>query len=104
MGIALRTLGEITAAGGWGASHTKSAREYYARSMSIFEQTGNELELAKSSSAFARFLAGQPDSADPQVLLEQKRMAERAAAIFARLKVGADARPRPQTTKADPLE
>ncbi len=104
LGIALRTLGEITAAGGWGASHTKSAREYYARSMSIFEQTGNELELAKSSAAFARFLAGQPDAGDPQVQLEQKRMAQRAEAIFARLKIGADARPRPQAAQEDPSD
>ena len=56
LGIALRTLGEITAAGGWGPTHTKSAREYFARSAAIFEQTGNEVELARTFKVFARFL------------------------------------------------
>ena len=34
LGSALRTLGEITAAGGWGSAHTKSAREYFAHFLS----------------------------------------------------------------------
>ena len=35
LGAALRTLGEITAAGGWGSAHTRSAREYFARAVAI---------------------------------------------------------------------
>ena len=103
LGTALRTLGEITAAGGWGASHTRSAREYYARSVSIFEQTGNEIELAKSFSTFARFLAAQPDFAtDQAVQRDAQRMTSRAAEIFGRLRVGADARPRQPSITTDP--
>jgi tetratricopeptide (TPR) repeat protein len=103
LGIALRTLGEITAAGGWGASHTKSAREYYARSVSIFEQTGNELELAKSYSAFTRFIDTQPElRADPAVIADQRRMGEAAATILGRLRRGGDARPRPSLPSIDP--
>jgi tetratricopeptide (TPR) repeat protein len=86
LGGALRTLGEITAAGGWGAAHTKSAREYFARAASIFEQTGNEIELARTFKVFARFLLSDPMFiSDETSKREAESMNQRAAQIFSRL-------------------
>ncbi len=88
LGIALRTLGEITAAGGWGAAHTKSAREYFARSAGIFEQTGNEVELARTFKVFARFLRTEREfAADDASQREAERMEARADAVFGRLRI-----------------
>ncbi|WP_437730969.1 ATP-binding protein [Sorangium sp. So ce1335] len=90
LGIALRTLGEITAAGGWGSANTKSARAYFARSVSIFEETGNELELARTFQAYARFLTTDRSFvANMAARREAVTMNDRAEAIFARLKVTA---------------
>lgn len=87
LGTALRTLGEITAAGGWGAAHTKSAREYYARSVAIFEQTGNDAELAHTYNVYASFLRSEPEYAeDPSALDEAAQMEQRAEEIFTRLR------------------
>lgn len=91
VGSALRTLGEITAAGGWGPAHTKGAREYFARSVAIFEQTGNELELAWTYRVYARFLRTEPEFADdPDALSEADFMQGRADEILTRLKVSLD--------------
>ena len=88
LGIALRTLGEITAGGGWGAMHTKSAKEYFARSVAIFEQTGNDVELARTFKVYARFLTSEPEFAkDPKVVAEAKQMDQRADGIFTRLRI-----------------
>jgi tetratricopeptide (TPR) repeat protein len=90
LGSALRTLGEITAAGGWGAAHTKSAREYYARSVAIFEQTGNEVELARTYKVYARFLRTEPEFADDDAAVDEARQMEsRAEEIFNRLRFSA---------------
>ena len=90
LGVALRTLGEITAAGGWGSAHTKSAREYFARAVAIFEQTGNDVELARTFKVYARFLLDtrrarptRPRAATPL------GMNARAEAIFSRLRITA---------------
>jgi tetratricopeptide (TPR) repeat protein len=88
LGIALRTLGEITAAGGWGAAHTKSAREYFARSVGIFEQTGNEVELARTFKVFARFLRTEREFAtDDASIREADRMDLYADAVFSKLRI-----------------
>jgi tetratricopeptide (TPR) repeat protein len=88
LGIALRTLGEITASGGWGSAHTKSAREYFVRSAAIFEQTGNEAELARTFKSFAHFLRTEREfAADEGSRREADAMMARADAIFARLKI-----------------
>ena len=89
LGMALRTLGEITAAGGWGSAHTGSAREYFTRAASIFEQTGNELELARTFKVYARFLvATTAETADNQeALREAEAMNARADAVFSRLQI-----------------
>jgi tetratricopeptide (TPR) repeat protein len=88
LGVALRTLGEITAAGGWGAAHTKSAREYFARSAGIFEQTGNEVELARTFKVYARFLRTEREFANDEASrAEAEAMDERAEAVFGRLRI-----------------
>lgn len=86
LGIALRTLGEITAAGGWGSAHTKSAREYFARAVTIFEQTGNDLELARTFKSFYKFLA-EHFGEDDAVRRDALAMNARAEAIFTRLRI-----------------
>ena len=79
---------EITAAGGWGAAHTKSAREYYARSVAIFEQTGNEVELARTYKVYSRFLTTEPEfSDDDAARAEADQMLARADEIFQRLRI-----------------
>jgi tetratricopeptide (TPR) repeat protein len=106
LGVALRTLGEITAAGGWGPAHTKSAREYFARSATIFEQTGNEVELARTFKAYAKFLSTEAEYKDDAAAkADAERMNHAADAIFGRLKVGVDAHPRkPMPRPSDPDE
>jgi tetratricopeptide (TPR) repeat protein len=89
LGIALRTLGEITAAGGWGSTHTKSAREYFTRSAAIFEQTGNDVELARTFKVYARFLLDTDAQAEGEMRREALAMNARAEAIFTRLRITA---------------
>lgn len=85
LGAALRTLGEITAGGGWGREHASRARDYFQRSIAIFEEIGNELELARSLKGYADFLdRGElPDDSSPQ---DAKAMRERAERIFEKLR------------------
>lgn len=103
LGIALRTLGEITAAGGWGSAHTKSARAYFARSVSIFEETGNEVELARTFQAYARFLTTERSyAANMATRREAMLMNERAESIFARLKISSHMMDDEQTLPTGP--
>lgn len=87
LGMALRTLGEITAAGGWGSAHTKSAREYFARAVAIFEQSGNDVELARTFKVFSRFLLETEARTDEAARREALGMNTRAEAIFTRLRI-----------------
>jgi tetratricopeptide (TPR) repeat protein len=89
LGLALRTLGEITAAGGWGAAHTKSAREYFQRAVSIFEQTGNDVELARTFKVYSRFLLDHEAKNDENARRDALAMNTRAEAIFTRLRITA---------------
>jgi tetratricopeptide (TPR) repeat protein len=105
LGAALRTLGEITAAGGWGPTHTKSAREYFSRSAAIFEQTGNEVELARTFKVYSAFLTNEREfKDDAQARADAERMNMMADAIFERLRVGLDAHPRERVAPSDPDE
>jgi tetratricopeptide (TPR) repeat protein len=89
LGIALRTLGEITAAGGWGSTHTKSAREYFARAVAIFQQAGNDVELARTFKVYSRFLLDGDAKTDEGARREALGMNTRAEAIFTRLRITA---------------
>jgi len=84
LGSALRTLGMITAAGGWGMEHANKAHDYFQRSMAIFEEIGNEVELARTLKSYADFLdtAAMPGPAKEA----PNTMRERAESIFAKLR------------------
>jgi tetratricopeptide (TPR) repeat protein len=56
LAAALRTLGEITAAGAWGNAHEGKAIDYFMRSIALCKEIGNELEVAKSYRAFAGYV------------------------------------------------
>lgn len=72
LGVALRTLGEIAAAGGWGGEDHKRAREAFERSIRLFEELGNDVELGRSCKACADFLAAAAgDSTDLKALAEK---------------------------------
>ncbi len=89
LGVALRTLGEITAAGGWGSAHTRSAREYFARAVAIFSETGNDVELARTFKVYARFLLDTDAKTDEGARREALAMNTRAEATFSRLRITA---------------
>jgi len=86
--VALRSLGEVTAAASAGGDGLKSARGYLMRSIAIFEELGNAVELARSYRAFADMLRGAPDyQSDPNVIREAATYSKKSDEIFARLKV-----------------
>ena len=62
-GAALRTLAQITASDASGAEQASKAIDFFRRSISIFEETGNDVELAKSLVSYADFLDGAGDYA-----------------------------------------
>jgi len=65
LAVALRTLGEIAAAGDWEGKPPLDPAELFERSIGIFQETGNDPELARSYHAYADFLVhGAGESAD----------------------------------------
>jgi len=86
--VALRSLGEVTASGSAGGDGLKSARGYLTRSIAIFEELGNAVELARSYRAFADMLRAAPDyQTDPNVIREASMYSKKSDEIFARLKM-----------------
>ena len=88
LATALRSLGQITVAGGWGPEHMSRGKEYFKRAVAIFEQVGNQLELARSLQAYADYLhehePGVASSTSPEMPLWEQ-LQSRAASIFQRL-------------------
>ncbi|HQF26761.1 MAG TPA: tetratricopeptide repeat protein [Polyangiaceae bacterium] len=84
LGSALRTLGEITAGGGWGREHASKARDYFQRSIAIFEEIGNELELARSLTSYADFL-DRGELVD-HIVEDSRVLRHRAEGIFLKLR------------------
>jgi predicted ATPase len=80
-GIALRTLAEITLAGGWSEQDERKAEDIYLRSINIFEDVGNDLELARSLKSYSNLLLKQGRAQ------EAEKHARRAQAIFTQMKV-----------------
>ena len=88
LAVALRTLGEITAAGGWGAEHARKARDYFLRAIKIFEEIGNEVELARSYRAYAAVVRQVPDLLnDDDTRIEAEEMDRLADLVFRKLQV-----------------
>ncbi|HJK91301.1 MAG TPA: tetratricopeptide repeat protein, partial [Polyangiaceae bacterium LLY-WYZ-15_(1-7)] len=85
LGVALRTLGEIAAAAGWGGEDHAQAKEAFRRSIALFEELGNEIELASSLEAYAGFLEKASDG-DSVVAHEAMQLRGRADAIRQRLR------------------
>jgi tetratricopeptide (TPR) repeat protein len=83
LGVALRTLAEVVAEATDGFSQ---ARAHVLASIMIFEELGNDIELARSLRLHAALLRASPDPADAE---EAEIQASRADAIFARLEPGA---------------
>lgn len=88
LGVALRALGEVMAAGSAGGEGLRTARDHLLQSIWIFEEIGNDVELARSCRAYAALLRASPDFAgDPTTSEEADQFARRAEAIFAKLKM-----------------
>ncbi|MEZ4250882.1 MAG: tetratricopeptide repeat protein [Polyangiales bacterium] len=87
LGVAFRTLGEITAAAGWGGEDHAHAREAFRKSIALFEELGNQIELARSLEAHAVFLEqGGETKADPVAMHEAMQLRGRADEIRSRLR------------------
>jgi hypothetical protein len=72
--VALRTLAEVEGAGGEGI---KRAEEGYRQALSIFEELGNEVEMARTCESFASFLertAQSNASRDEAVRLRERAL------------------------------
>ena len=89
LGVALRSLGEVTAAASAGGEGLREATEHLKRSIAIFEEIGNEIELARSCRAYAELLRTTFEAqTDPAVMAEANALAKRAEDIAAKLKIG----------------
>lgn len=84
LAVALRTAGEIAAAGGWGGEAHERARASFEQSIQIFEELGNDVELARSCDALANFLETEGQN-DPLRAREAARLRTRAREIQERL-------------------
>ncbi len=93
LGVALRSLGEVIAAGAVAVEVTLeeilSARAHLLQSVWIFEEIGNDVELARSCRVYATLLRASPDfeTEDVSVREEAEQFSRRADDIFAKLKV-----------------
>lgn len=89
LGMALRTLGEIGAAAGWGGEEHQKATEAFKRSIALFEELGNQIELAASLEALATFLESSAEG-DPTQTHEAMNLRARADEIRQRLRASED--------------
>ena len=89
LGVALRSLGEVSAAGAAGGAGLAQARDYLSQSIAIFQEAGNQVELARSYRAFADLLRGTMEhQVDPRVEDEAAAYSLRADAVLARVRTG----------------
>lgn len=86
LGVALRSLGEVMAAGSAGGDGLLQARAHLLQSIWIFEEIGNDVELARSARVYAALLRASPDfEADEVAMKEAEQFSQRAEEIFSRL-------------------
>ena len=101
LGVALRTAGEIAAAGGWGGEDHARAKDQLDQSIRLFEELGNDPELARSCLAMATFLENDPGAkTDPMVVHEIQRLRGRADEILER--IGTSGLPELPQERTDP--
>jgi tetratricopeptide (TPR) repeat protein/type II secretory pathway predicted ATPase ExeA len=87
LGTALRALGEITEAAAQGSNPLGEASEHLRRSIAIFEELGNDVELARSYRAYAALLRRMPEHArDATVAAQARELQGRAEDIFAKMR------------------
>ncbi|AKV03275.1 Adenylate cyclase [Labilithrix luteola] len=90
LGVALRSLGEVMASGSAGGEGLLTGRAHLLQSIWIFEEIGNDVELARSCRVYANLLrASLAMENDPTTAAEADQFARRAEEIFARLKISA---------------
>ncbi len=88
LGVALRSLGEVMAAGSAGGEGLLTARAHLLQSIWIFEEIGNDVELARSCRVYAALLRASPDfRTDEVAVTEAEQFSRRAEEIFAKLKM-----------------
>lgn len=88
LGVALRSLGEVMAAGSAGGEGLLTARAHLLQSIWIFEEIGNDVELARSCRVYAALLRASPDfQTDEAAVAEAEQFARRAEDIFVKLKM-----------------
>lgn len=93
LAAALRTCGEITAAGGWGNAHRAKAADYFMKSIQLCKEVGNELEVAKSYRAFAHYVQNSEDwRHDAEIQAKATRLDAMAEEIFTRRRSALSAR------------
>jgi tetratricopeptide (TPR) repeat protein len=90
LGVALRSLGEVSWAGASGAPAILEAARHLKQSIAIFEQIGNEVELARSCRSYADLLRHTPEHRnDPAIVEEANVLSHRAEQIFAKMRASA---------------
>jgi tetratricopeptide (TPR) repeat protein len=90
LGVALRSLGEVMSAGAAGGDDLLQARGHLLQSIWIFEEIGNEVELARSCRVYSELLKQTPEyGTNPDVQSEAEQFAKRSEDIFAKLKISA---------------
>ncbi len=85
LGAALRTMGEVAAAAGWGGEEHDAAKAAFRKSIAIFEELGNDIELAAGLEAYAAFLSKSSEG-DPILAHEAMQLRSRADEIRQRLR------------------
>src|SRR5262249_2602664 len=92
LGVALRSLGEVLAAGTAGGDDLTSARAHLLQSIMIFEEIGNDVELARSCHVYAELLRAAPDFEMAEVAVSKaEQVSRRGEKIFGKLKMSAHA-------------
>ena len=85
LGVALRSLGEVLSAASAGGEELVQARGHLLQSIWIFEEAGNDVELARSLRVYADLLRASPEYAtDAETRKEEEDVRERAEGLFAK--------------------
>lgn len=80
LGVALRTLAEVHAASG-AEDAWRDAEQAYLQSQALFEELGNEIELARTCLSFAEFLEAVWRGSDPERAKLARQLRDRALEI-----------------------